>query len=152
MDHLRADGLYHGNRAALRHRSGAPRAAGTMEGVTSSTSQPAAPNATLQLVRGLFQLAAIVIITVWGFLAWPLPFPGIFTGLGMLALAVLLWALFLSPRPVLRVDRFAAALFELLLLAAAVGALLDFGLFWVWPVLFGVAGAALGYLVSRRPR
>lgn len=120
--------------------------------MTSTTTQPARSNAKLQLVRGLFQLAAIVIITVWGFLAWPLPFPGILTGLGMLALSVLLWALFLSPRPVLRVDRFAAALFELLLFAAAVGALLSFGLFWIWPVLFGLAGAVLGYLASRRAK
>lgn len=152
MNHFVDCFLYHAAAPLTRTRSVRPRAAGTIEGVTSSTSQPAAPNAKLQLVRGLFQLAAIVIITIWGFLAWPLPFPGIFTGLGMLALSVLLWALFLSPRPVLRVDRFAAALFELLLLAAAVGALLGFGLFWVWPVLFGLVGAALGYITSRSAR
>ncbi|MCW2289696.1 uncharacterized protein DUF2568 [Leucobacter luti] len=119
---------------------------------STTTPQPTRSTATLQLVRGLFQLVAIVAITVWGFLAWPLPFPGILTGLGLMALAVLLWALFLSPRPVLRVDRFAAALFELLLLAAAVGAILSLGIFWVWPALFGVAGAVIGYLSSRRAR
>lgn len=120
--------------------------------MTSSTTQSARSNATLQLVRGLFQLAAIVIITVWGFLSWPLPFPGIFTGLGLLVLSVLLWALFLSPRPVLRVDRFAAALFELLLLAAAVGALLSFNVPWIIPAVYGAAGAVIGYIASRRSR
>lgn len=120
--------------------------------VTSSTTQSARSNATLQLVRGLFQLAAIVIITVWGFLSWPLPFPGIFTGLGLLVLSVLLWALFLSPRPVLRVDRFAAALFELLLLAAAVGALLSFNVPWIISAAYGAAGAVIGYVASRRSR
>nr|WP_279543969.1 DUF2568 domain-containing protein [Leucobacter ruminantium] len=98
----------------------------------------------------MFQLVAVAAVTVWGFLAWPLPFPGVLTGLGFLVLSVLIWALFLSPRPVLRTDRFGQALVELLLLAAAVAALLDFGIFWVWPVLFGVAGAVVGYIASAR--
>lgn len=117
---------------------------------STSAPQPTRTPAPLQLVRGLFQLVAVVSVTVWGFLAWPLPFPGILTGLGLMALSVLLWALFLSPKPVLRVDRFAAALFELLLLAAAVGALLALGVFWVWPALLGVAGAAVGFFASSR--
>lgn len=118
----------------------------------SVTAQPSSARtaATLQLVRGLFQLVAVAAVTVWGFLAWPLPFPGVLTGLGFLVLSVLIWALFLSPRPVLRTDRFGQALVELLLLAAAVAALLDFGIFWVWPVLFGVAGAVVGYIASAR--
>lgn len=89
-------------------------------------------------------------VTIWGFLAWPLPFPGVFTGIGLFALSVLLWALFLSPRPVLRVDRFAQALFELCLIAAAVAALLALGVFWVWPALLGVAAAAVGFIASSR--
>ncbi len=104
------------------------------------------------LARGLFQLAAIITVTVWGFLAWPLPFPGILTGLGLLALCVLLWALFLSPKPVLRVDRFAQALFELCLFAAAVAALLALGVFWVWAAVLGIVGAAIGFIASSRAR
>ncbi|UOQ56557.1 DUF2568 domain-containing protein [Leucobacter allii] len=113
----------------------------------SETARP-----ILQLIRSLIHLLAVVSVTVWGFLAWPLPFPGILTGLGVLVLAVLLWALFLSPRPVLRVDRFAQALFELLLLAAAAAGLLFLGWFWVWPALLFAAGAVVGYLVSARAR
>ncbi|RGE19759.1 DUF2568 domain-containing protein [Leucobacter sp. wl10] len=115
-------------------------------------TRPALVDAALQSARGLFHLVAVVTVTVWGFLAWPLPFPGAFTGLGLLVLSVLLWALFLSPRPVLHVDRFAQALFELLLFAAAVGALLAFGVFWPWPALFGVAGGVVGFLASNRAR
>lgn len=106
----------------------------------------------LQLVRGLFHLIAIVAVTVWGFLAWPLPFPGLLSGFGFLVLSVLVWALFLSPRPVLRTDRFGQALVELLLLAAAVAALLDFGIFWVWAALYGVLAAVVGYIASTRKR
>lgn len=117
-----------------------------------SNTQTSRPSATLPLLRGLFQLAAIVSVAAWGFLAWPLPFPGLLTGLGVLVLAVLLWALFLSPRPVLRTDRFGSALVELLLLAAAVAALLDLGVWWWIPVTLGVAGAVVGYLASARGR
>jgi hypothetical protein len=106
----------------------------------------------LQLARGIFHFVAIVSVTVWGFLAWPLPFPGVLTGIGFLVLSVLIWALFLSPRPVLRTDRFGQALVELLLLAAAVAALLDFGVFWVWAALFGVFASVVGYIVSTRSR
>lgn len=118
----------------------------------TSNAQPQAPRSTaiLQVVRALFHLATVVIITVWGFVSWPLPFPGIITGVGFLALTVVIWALFLSPKPMLRTDRFGQALVELLLLAAAVAALLFFGIFWVWPMVFGVAGAVVGYLASAR--
>ncbi|MFV0432732.1 MAG: DUF2568 domain-containing protein [Leucobacter sp.] len=120
--------------------------------MTSATeTRPARSAVILQLVRSLIHLIAVVSVTVWGFTAWPLPFPGVLTGIGFLVLSVLLWAMFLSPRPVLRTDRYAQALFDLLLLAAAVGALLALGVFWVWPTLYGVVGAVLGYIVSMRP-
>lgn len=106
----------------------------------------------MQFVRGIFQLVAVVSVTVWGFLSWPLPFPGIFTGIGFLLLSCVLWAVFLSPRPVLRTDRFGQALIELLLLAAAVAALLDFGIFWVIPVAYGLAGAVVGYIASTKQK
>ena len=103
---------------------------------------------TQQAVRGLFHLTAIVTITLWGFRGWEMPFPGILVGLGLLALSVLLWALFLSPRPVLATDRFGRALIELLLLAAGVGAMLGLGVNWIIAVAFGVVGAALGFITS----
>ncbi|MFT4231586.1 MAG: DUF2568 domain-containing protein [Leucobacter sp.] len=117
---------------------------------SASDTHPTRAAAILQFARGVFHLVAVVSVTVWGFVAWPLPFPGALTGVGFLVLSVLLWALFLSPRPVLHVDRFAQALFELLLLAAAVAALLALGAFWLWPALLGIAGAAVGFLASSR--
>jgi len=121
--------------------------------VTSTAESPAShASPILQLARSILQLIAIVAVTVWGFVAWPLPFPGVLTGLGFLVLSVLLWALFLSPRPVLNVDRFAEALFELLLIAAAVAALLFMGVFWVIPAVYGVAAAIVGYIASARTR
>jgi hypothetical protein len=104
------------------------------------------------LLRSFFQLVAIVAVTAWGFVEWPLPFPGILTGVGFFVVSVLVWAMFLSPRPVLRTDRFGQALIELLLIASAVAALLSFGMFWVWAGLFGIAAAVVGYLASTRTR
>lgn len=118
--------------------------------MTSATDSPASPAPALQIARSVLQLVAIVTVTVWGFVAWPLPFPGVLTGIGFLVLSVLLWALFLSPRPVLNVDRFAEALFELLLIAAAVAALLFMGVFWVIPAVYGVGAAIVGYIASAR--
>lgn len=118
----------------------------------TNSAQPARSGSTLLLLRGIFHLIAIASVTVWGFVEWPLPFPGILTGVGFLVLSVLVWALFLSPRPVLRTDRFGQALVELLLLAAAVAAMLSFGVFWAWAALFGIIAATVGYIASTRTR
>lgn len=107
---------------------------------------------TQQAVRGLFHLTAIVTLTIWGFSSWAVPFPGILIGLGVLAVSVLLWALFLSPKPVLATDRFGRALIELLLLAAGVGAMLGLGVHWIIATAFGVVGATLGFITSIRSK
>lgn len=116
------------------------------------TQKPARSQTIQQAVRGLFELAAIVAVTWWGFTSWALPFPGIFTGLGFLVLSILVWALFLSPRPVLATDRFGRALIELLLLAAGVGAMLDLGVNWIAATAFGLVGAVLGFVTSVRAK
>lgn len=122
-------------------------------GCVTSETQPqtdARMTDKLTVVRGLFHLASVIILTVWGFLDWAFPLPAIFVALGALVLSVVIWALFLSPRPVLRTDRFGQALIELLLLAAAVGALLSLGAHWAIAVAFGLAGTIVGYIVSSR--
>jgi hypothetical protein len=101
-----------------------------------------------QLLRAICHLGAVLIITFWALTAWPLPLPGLLTGAGALVLTVLIWALFLSPKPVLRTDRFGQALIELLLIAGAVGALLSLGVHWIVAVLFFLVAAIIGYLGS----
>lgn len=110
---------------------------------------PAAPSRStliLQLLRALCHLGTVLIITFWALNAWPLPFPGLLAGAGFLVLTVVIWALFLSPKPMLRTDRFGQALIELLLIAGAVGALLSLGTNWVLAVILGIFAAAIGYL------
>lgn len=100
----------------------------------------------LQGARALWHLLAVAAITIWGFLAWPLPFPGVFTGIGALVFAVLIWALFLSPRPVLRTDRFGRSLVELIFIAGAVAAAIAIGVPWLIAAVYGFCGAVYGYL------
>lgn len=97
-------------------------------------------------------LVAIGAITTWGFLAWSLPWPGLLIGAVTFVVLVFAWALFLSPRPVLRIDRFGQALAELLLLAGAVACALALSVHWAWPIGFAILGIAIGLLASTRRR
>ncbi|AAT89661.1 4-amino-4-deoxy-L-arabinose transferase [Leifsonia xyli subsp. xyli] len=81
------------------------------------------PNDILRFVLEVF---AIVSLGSWGSLVWPLPW-NIAIGLGAPALAILLWALFRSPQAVLRVDPFAKALVELVVMGASAFAWLGLG-------------------------
>lgn len=70
----------------------------------------------LDIVRVIVLVLAIVSLALWGFASWPLPW-NIVAGIGAPLLALLIWALFLSPRPVLRVHPFLRALVELMIYA-----------------------------------
>lgn len=124
------------------------RSEGYTDFVTETATQPQRTHAIVLAVRSLWHLIAIVAVTAWGFLAWELPIPGLFWGIGALVFSVLLWALFLSPRPVLRSDRFAQSMIELFLLTAAVAALIDLGIPWMIAAVFGVIGAVLGFVAG----
>lgn len=66
----------------------------------------------LDIVRVVVLIAAIASLALWGFASWELPW-SIVIGVGAPVVTVLLWALFLSPRPVLRVHPFLRAVVEL---------------------------------------
>lgn len=66
----------------------------------------------LDIVRVVVLIAAIASLALWGFASWDLPW-NIVIGVGVPVVALLLWALFLSPRPVLRVHPFLRAVVEL---------------------------------------
>lgn len=121
---------------------------GTLGSAAGAPGSPA--GATLELLRAVCHLAVLVAITWWALTEWPLPWPGILAGAGFFALTVLVWALFLSPRAVLHVDRFGRGLIELLFIAGAVAALLGLGAPWYLAAAFGVIAAALGYVSSAR--
>lgn len=74
------------------------------------------PNDVLRFILEVF---AIVSLGIWGFVSWPLPLPGVVFGLGVPALAIIVWALFRSPKAVFRIDTFGKALVEIAIFGSA---------------------------------
>lgn len=68
----------------------------------------------LDVIRTIVLVIAIGTLALWGFATWPLPW-NIVVGIGAPIVVLLVWALFLSPRPVLRVHPFLRALVEVLI-------------------------------------
>lgn len=120
---------------------------------TNIETPPQSPRLTssLQLVRALCHLVIVVAVFIWGFVDWQSPWHWL-TGFGFGILSILIWALFLSPRPVLHTDRFGMSLIELLFIGSGVGAMLALGVPWVIGVVFGLVAAVLGYVVPERLR
>jgi hypothetical protein len=100
------------------------------------------------VLRFLLELFAFVTLGVWGFAAFGFPL-NIVVGIGAPAVAILLWALFRSPKAVFAVDVYGKSLVELLVIAAATLAWLDLG----QPVVAGVyavVAVASGIVAGRR--
>lgn len=68
----------------------------------------------LDIVRAVVLAVAVASLALWGFASWPLPW-NIIAGLSAPVVVIVVWALFLSPRPVLRVHPFLRATVELLI-------------------------------------
>lgn len=118
------------------------------------SAAPATPGVTprrvsvLDVLRLLTELAALAALAMWGFLAWAAPW-NIVVGIGAPVLAILAWALFVSPKAVIAVHPFLRAIVELAVFLAATIALWDLGLPWVG-VAFGVVAVVVGLLHNRR--
>lgn len=94
------------------------------------------------------EIAAFVVLAVWGAVSWP--FPGnIVAAIATPAGAILVWALFVSPRAVLVVHPFIRAVVELLVFGAAGAALWAMGLFWLG-IAYAVVAVTVGALSGRR--
>ncbi|GAA1862480.1 YrdB family protein [Microbacterium koreense] len=94
---------------------------------------------------GLFAFASLAL---WGFVSWPLPW-NIVLGIGAPVLAILVWALFVTPRAVLAVHPFVRAVVELLVYASATIAWWSMDMAWIG-VAFGVIAVTVGVISGRR--
>ena len=103
------------------------------------------PNDILRFVLELF---AVVSLAIWGFAAWPLPW-NIVVGIGAPVLAILLWALFRSPRAVLHVDPFVKAIVEVVVFGSAAFAWWSLGQPIV-AIVFAVVATVSGVINGRR--
>ena len=90
----------------------------------SQTRTPV-PATALDVIRALVEIFAVASLALWGMLAFPFPLPGLVIAIVAPALAILLWALFRSPKAVFSVDRLVKALVEILVMATAAFAWLD---------------------------
>jgi hypothetical protein len=114
--------------------------------VTNSTQrQQVRPN---DVLRFFLELFAFISLGIWGFTAWPLPWPGVLIGIAAPAFAILVWALFRSPRAVIRLDPFGKAIVEILVMGSAAFAWLDLGQPIV-AIVFGVIATISGVLSGR---
>lgn len=107
-----------------------------------------APLSALDVAAFVCEIIAFLTLGFWGFAAWPFAWNILF-GLATPAAAILLWALFVSPRAVFAVHPFVRAVAELLVYAAACAALWAMGLTWVGLVYFVVA-VTVGLFAGRR--
>ena len=100
------------------------------------------------ILRFLLELFAFISLGIWGFTAWPLPWPGVLVGVAAPAFAILVWALFRSPRAVVRLDPFGKAIVEICVMGAAAFAWLDLGQ-PVVAVVFGILATISGVISGR---
>lgn len=68
----------------------------------------------LDVVRSIVLVIAVATLALWGFATSPFPW-NIILGIGTPLLVIVVWAVFLSPRPVLRLHPFLRAAVELLI-------------------------------------
>jgi hypothetical protein len=107
-----------------------------------------APLSAIDILAFLCELFAFATLAIWGFAAWTFPW-NIVVGIGAPIVAILVWALFVSPRAVFAVHPFIRAVVELLVYASATLAWWSLGLTWVG-LIFGVVAVTVGVLAGRR--
>lgn len=107
-----------------------------------------APLSAVDVLAFVCQLFAFGTLALWGFTMWPFPW-NIVAGVGAPAVAILVWALFVSPRAVFGVHPFVRAIVELLVYASATVAWWTMGNAWIG-LGFGVVAVAVGLTAGRR--
>jgi hypothetical protein len=118
-------------------------------------SQPAeaspgmrAPLSAIDVVAFVCEIFAILSLALWGFTMFPFAW-NILTGIAAPAVAILVWALFVSPRAVFAVHPFVRAIVELLVYASATAAWWMMGNAWIG-LAFGVVAVTVGVIAGRR--
>jgi hypothetical protein len=102
----------------------------------------------VDVVSVLCGVLAFGTLALWGFTAWEFPWNLVY-GIGAPVVAVLLWALFVSPRAVLAVHPFVRAVVELLVYLSATIAWWSMGQPWIG-LGYAVVAVAFGLVAGRR--
>lgn len=115
-------------------------------------AQPAsgmrAPLSGVDVLAFVCQLFAFGTLALWGFLAWPFPW-NVVVGIAAPVAAILVWALFVSPRAVFSVHPFIRAAVELLVYVSATIAWWSLDQPWIG-VAFALVAVTTGVFAGRR--
>lgn len=107
------------------------------------------PNITpLDIVRAVVLIAAVASLALWGFASWAFPW-NIVAGIGAPVIVLLIWAVFLSPRPMLQLHPFLRAIVELLVYVGVTIAWWSMGQAWIG-LGFAVVAVTVGLFAGRR--
>ena len=125
------------------------------ENASPSSAAPAAPApgtraplTALDILAFVCELFPLGSLALWGFVAFALPW-NIVVGIGAPALALLIWALFVSPRAVFAVHPFVRGVVELLVYLSATIVWWSLGYAWIG-IVFAVVAVTTGVFVGRR--
>ncbi|WP_223626408.1 YrdB family protein [Microbacterium sp. EST19A] len=102
----------------------------------------------LDVVRAIVLVVVVASLALWGFASWSLPW-NVIAGLGAPIVVLLIWALFLSPRPVLRVHPFLRAAVELFIYVGVTIAWWSMGQALIGTA-FALVAIVTGVLTGRR--
>lgn len=117
-------------------------APGTVPGVNRPNITP------LDIIRAVVLVVALASLVLWGFAMWEFPW-NLVLGIGAPLIVLLVWALFLSPRPVLRLHPFIRAVVELLIYAGVTLVWWSMDQAWIG-LAFAVVAVAAGLFAGRR--
>ncbi|MDO9397545.1 MAG: YrdB family protein [Herbiconiux sp.] len=99
-------------------------------------------------VRFVVELFAFFTFAFWGFVAWPFPW-NIAFGIATPLFAIVVWALFRSPKAVFHIDAFGKALVEIVIMGSAALAWLMLGQPLI-ALVFGLVAVTSGVIAGRR--
>jgi hypothetical protein len=110
--------------------------------------QPAFQLRANDIVRFLLELFAFFSLGYWGYLAWPFPWPGVLFMIGAPLFAIVVWALFRSPKARIPLDSVGRALIEIFVMGTAVATwfLLDSP---IVGAIFGIVALISGIINAR---
>lgn len=100
------------------------------------------------IVRFVLEVFTLVTLGIWGFVVFAMPWNFV-VGIGAPVFALLLWALFRSPKAVVHVGLFVKALIEIAVMGTAVFAWWDMGQTIV-AIAFGIVAVVSGVINGLR--
>lgn len=71
------------------------------------------------VLRFCLELFAFFTLGYWGYLAWPFPWPGVLFMIGAPLFAIIVWALFRSPKALFPVDIVGRGIIEIAIMGSA---------------------------------